>query len=142
MRTPSRPRELWLERLLARARLLVVAGTVIAASLLLVEVVGATIASRVLAAFILFLVVAAAFRNRRQRELSAEVEIVAKALGCVRDARTYVTAVGAVAEQLTQVFDAPSVIIAVESPTADQYCWTVLRGANMSPEVRSVDASR
>ena len=133
MRTSSRHHEVWLDRLLAVARLLLVAATVIAAYLAV---------SRLLAAFILFVVVAAAFRNRRHRELSAEVAIVAKALGCVRDARTYVTAVGAVAEQLTQVFDATSVIIAIESPTADQYCWTVLRGANMSPEVRSLDASR
>ena len=142
MRTPSRQHELWLEHLLARARLLLVAGTLVAAYLLLTKAGAATIASRLLATFILFLVVAAAFRNRRQRQLSAEVEIVAKALGCVRDARTYVTAVGAVAEQLTQVFDATSVIIAIESPAADRYCWTVLRGANMSPEVRSLDASR
>jgi hypothetical protein len=142
MRTSSRYHELWLGRLLTAARLLLVAATMIAAYLGAFKLGGAAIASRLLASFILFVVVAAAVRNRRQRELNDEVAIVAKALGCVRDARTYVTAVGAVAEQLTQVFDAPSVIIAIESPTADQYCWTVLRGANMSPEVRSLDASR
>ena len=118
MRTSSPHHALWLERLLTPARRLLVGDTVIAAYL------------------------AAAFRNRRGRELSAEAEIVAKVLGYVVDARTYVTAVGALAEQLTQVFDATSVIITIESPTTNQYCWTVARGANMSPEVRSLDASR
>jgi signal transduction histidine kinase len=40
-----------------------------------------------------------------------------------------------------QLFDARSVVVSIQSPTADRYCWQVLRSEGTPPEIRSIDAS-